>query len=288
MSNLTQMTDAIDFIETHLQEPIAVADMAQAVGYSVYHFCRTFNQATHHTPYDYLMRRRLAEAAQTLLGSERRVIDVAFDYQFSGPETFARAFRRVYGQQPTQVRKRGWIDPRRRMPRLTAAHIAHIHKGTYLPEIEERGTLRLAGLMTPLRGERAALPALWDWLARELERCEESVLPEKQVGLVHYPRCWEKYGVAYMAAIEVREDPPARASLAVKTLPPQRYARFVHRGSTQDLDLTLDYIYHTWLPKSGHDPCPPYILERYGRGYHAARTGEGETAICVPLGPSDG
>jgi AraC family transcriptional regulator len=285
MINLAPIARSIEFIETHLRSSIAVADMAEAVGYSVYHFCRTFNQATHHTPYDYLMRRRLAEAAQVLLSSERRVIDVALDYQFNSPETFTRAFRRVYGVQPTQMRKRGRIDPRRRMPRLTLAHIEHIHKGMVLrPEIAEWGALHLAGVMTPVHGDRTAIPALWDWLARELEGCEGTSSGE-QYGLVHYPETWETHGCAYMAAIEVQEEPPARTFLAVKTLPPRRYARFVHQGPARDLDLTLDYVYHTWLLKSDHDPCPPYIVERYVRGYHAACADEGDTEIYVPIAP---
>ena len=283
MTSLAPIARAIDFIESHLQSPIAVADMAEAIGYSVYQFCRTFNQATHHTPYDYLMRRRLAEAARVLLSSNRRVIDVALDYQFNSPETFSRAFRRVYDAQPSQLRKRGWIDPRRQMPRLTLAHIKHIHQGAYLrPEIEAQGVLRLAGIMTPVQGKHTAIPALWNWLLRELARCEGASSGE-QYGLIHYPEDWERHGYAYMAAVEVQEDPPAQIPLALKTLPPQRYARFVHKGATRDRDLTLDYVYHTWLPKSGYSPCPPFIVEHYGQGYHAACAKEGETEIYVPI-----
>ena len=73
MPDLALIAQALDFVELNLKEPIAVADMAGAVGYSLYHFCRTFNQATHHTPYDYLMRRRLAESAQTLLQTDEKI-----------------------------------------------------------------------------------------------------------------------------------------------------------------------------------------------------------------------
>jgi AraC-like DNA-binding protein len=64
MLHLDLMAQAIDFIEAHLRADVTVGDVAAAVSYSVYHFCRTFNQVTHYTPYDYLMRRRLAEAAR--------------------------------------------------------------------------------------------------------------------------------------------------------------------------------------------------------------------------------
>lgn len=84
------ISQAVDFIEDNLKEAIAVADVADAVSYSLYHFCRTFNQATHHTPYDYLMRRRLSLAAQELLQTDKKIIEIALDYQFNSPETFSR------------------------------------------------------------------------------------------------------------------------------------------------------------------------------------------------------
>ena len=67
MSTLASMFKAIEFIENNLKREITVADIADAVCYSLYHFCRTFNGAVHHTPYDYLMRRRLSDAARALV-----------------------------------------------------------------------------------------------------------------------------------------------------------------------------------------------------------------------------
>ena len=70
MSNVETIFEAIEFIEANLKEAIAVADIADAVGYSLYHFCRVFNRAIKHSPYDYLMRRRLSESAQELIETD--------------------------------------------------------------------------------------------------------------------------------------------------------------------------------------------------------------------------
>ena len=109
---------ALQYIEDHLHDEIAVADIAAATGYSLYHFIRTFNQAVHHTPYDYLMRRRLSEAACALLDSDDRIIDIALDYQFNNHETFSRAFKRMFDTQPSQWREVGRIPRRSLMPAL--------------------------------------------------------------------------------------------------------------------------------------------------------------------------
>jgi AraC family transcriptional regulator len=103
--------------------------------------------ATHHTPYDYLIRRRVSEAARALLETDNRILDIAFDYQFNNPETSSRAFKRMLGLQPSQWRVQGQANPGqpvgRLMPRLTLAHLEQIDKGPYLkPVVEDRTPFR--------------------------------------------------------------------------------------------------------------------------------------------------
>ena len=119
---------AIQFVEGHLQDDISVSDIADVAGYSLYHFCRLFNQATHYTPYDYLMRRRIAEAAGELIQGSRKIIDIAFAYQFNSHEVFSRAFKRVVGLLPSELRKQGEAPPWRLLPRLTHSFLDHIQK----------------------------------------------------------------------------------------------------------------------------------------------------------------
>jgi AraC family transcriptional regulator len=99
---ITSIFNAIEFVETNLTEEMTIADMADAVFYSLYHFCRMFNGIVHHTPYDYLMRRRLSKSARELIETDKKIIEIAFDYQFNSPETYARAFKRMFDMQPSQ------------------------------------------------------------------------------------------------------------------------------------------------------------------------------------------
>lgn len=63
MKSFEDILRAVEFIELNLREPVSIKDAADAAGYSLYHFCRVFNSVIHHSPYDYIMRRRLSEAA---------------------------------------------------------------------------------------------------------------------------------------------------------------------------------------------------------------------------------
>ena len=284
MPDITLISQAVDFIEDNLREAIAVADMADAVSYSLYHFCRMFNQATHHTPYDYLMRRRLSQAAQELLQTDKKIIEIALDYQFNSPETFSRAFKRMFEMQPSQLRKQGSVDSRQLMPRLTFAHIKHIGKGAYLkPVLEEKDAFQVAGVMTLVRDDQGGISELWELLAQELESSETAVELGDYYGIACHPEGWENRGFLYMAAVEIQGLDISNTALVVKTIPALKYARFIHKGLTRGLQLTLDYIYHTWLPKSGESLSYPLVVEHYGQDFRNSDNEEAERGIYIPI-----
>lgn len=123
MSQIDAIFRAMTFAENHLQAPINVAMMAEVASYSLYHFCRTFSKVTRHTPYDYLMRRRITQAAQAVTQTQQKIIDIAFDYQFSSHEGFTRAFGRMFGLSPTEAREQGFAPTLRCLPALTYDHL---------------------------------------------------------------------------------------------------------------------------------------------------------------------
>lgn len=277
MADLIPICRALELVETGLTAEIGVADMARAAGFSLYHFCRMFNAATHHPPYDYLMRRRLAEAAREVLTTRRRVLDIALDYQFNNPETFSRAFKRILGRQPSELRREGAIDPRRLMPQLTPAHLAQIARGGYTGAVAGAGKeLRLAGISTLLKDERD-VAELWDLL-----RSEAGHMHGTRYGVSFYSPGWERRGIVYLAAIETGQEAPLPGALARKDLALPTYTRLVHRGSRQTLGLSLDYVFHTWLARAGLPPTPPWIVEEYGASLLQPDDTEAEIGLLIP------
>jgi AraC family transcriptional regulator len=278
MLNTTLMAQAIDFIEDHLRDDITVGDIARAVSLSVYYFCRSFNQATHHTPYDYLMRRRIAAAARDLLQTDRKIIEITFDYRFNNPETFARAFKRVFGMQPNQWRKQGCCDRRVIMPRLTLAHLQHIAQGPYLqPQLIERPELQLAGLMTLVQDDPTAIEKLWEWFARSIASRGD---PVDLYGILQYAAGDESAGYFYLLGVPLADSQPP-TTWVTKTLPPQSCARFIHKGARRDLQLTLDYVHHTWLPQADQQLRSSTILLHYGRVFEDSPLAETEVLVEV-------
>ncbi|HOZ71265.1 MAG TPA: AraC family transcriptional regulator [Spirochaetales bacterium] len=104
---LASVGRALDLVEERLRDDLDVAALASAACYSIFHFVRVFTELTGHGPYDYLMRRRVAEAARELVSGDRSILELALDYRFESPDGFSRAFRRCYGLAPSEARKAG-------------------------------------------------------------------------------------------------------------------------------------------------------------------------------------
>ena len=295
MSQLTAVGEALDFVERHLKEEIAVADMADAAGYSLYHFCRVFNGLVHHTPYDYLMRRRLSQSARSLLETDWQIIDIAFEYQFNNHETYSRAFKRMFGVPPSHYRAQhsdpsAPPDQRLWMPRLTLAYLRHINQSAGpKPTLIEKDALHLVGLMSLIQDEDAAtIPELWQLLAQELTHLEEDNSSYDYYGVTWRPSAARRYPSFYLAAIEAPfPADQVHSGLVTKTLPPLTYARFRHHGPRSALDLTRGYIYHTWLPQSGEHLAHPFgvkiEIEYHGRDAPTSAHEAGAWEILIPI-----
>lgn len=242
--SLSAIFQAIEYTEAHLREEITVADMAAAAGYSLYHFIRVFDQVVARTPYDYLMRRRISEAARDLLDTRRRVIDIALDYRFNNHETFSRAFKRCFSLQPVQWRERGFIPYGVLMPALSLSYIRHIHHpDLQRPQVIEMPARILAGLMTPLKGDPAAIQNLWASLD-----AFQGVKTAPRLALTSHAENGEMF---YLAGREIASLDALSPFLAAQILPAGKYVCMAHPGPSGDNSFTFDYLLHTWLPKNG-------------------------------------
>lgn len=106
MSWIESIQKAINFIEEHLLDDITMEQIAREVNSSVFHFQRTFSILTDMSITDYIRRRRLTLAAQELINTEQKVIDLAYKYGYDSPEAFTKAFRKQHNLTPSEARKK--------------------------------------------------------------------------------------------------------------------------------------------------------------------------------------
>ncbi len=104
-SALARVTAAVRRIEHDLAAELNLAELAREARLSPYHFLRTFQSLTGVTPHQFVLRRRLRQAA-VRLGSERsKVLDIALDCGFRDLSNFNHAFRAEFGASPLGYRK---------------------------------------------------------------------------------------------------------------------------------------------------------------------------------------
>lgn len=105
MDYSAEVQKAIDSIEDNLYDDIKLSDIAKKSHLSEFYFHRLFHKVTGETVMGYVRKRRLSKAALDLKNTELTVLDIAVKYQFSCGESFARAFKKMYGITPYEYRK---------------------------------------------------------------------------------------------------------------------------------------------------------------------------------------
>lgn len=97
------ITRAIDYIEAHLTEELDYERIARESFSSAYHFQRVFSILCGYTLGEYIRNRRLTLAGAELASGRIKVIDAALKYGYDSPDSFARAFARFHGVNPSQA-----------------------------------------------------------------------------------------------------------------------------------------------------------------------------------------
>lgn len=105
MGWVDSLQKALDYMEENLLEDITIESIANQANASVFHFQRTFTILTDTSVGEYLRRRRLTLAAQELMSTDCKVIDLSYKYGYETPEAFSKAFRRQHGVTPSDARK---------------------------------------------------------------------------------------------------------------------------------------------------------------------------------------
>jgi AraC-like DNA-binding protein len=94
---------ARELFETAYAAGHSLASVGRHVGMSPYHFARVFRELTGTPPHQYLLKVRLARAAERLREGVS-VTEVCFDCGFANPSHFTRSFHRHFGVPPSRFR----------------------------------------------------------------------------------------------------------------------------------------------------------------------------------------
>ncbi|MEL6332611.1 MAG: helix-turn-helix domain-containing protein [Cyanobacteria bacterium J06633_23] len=99
-----QLLHVLDYIDTHLAQDIKLADLAQLLSMSQYHFSRLFKQSLGVSPYQYLLQQRVERAKHLLRHTDRLITTIALDCGFNSHSHLSKQFRQLTGVTPKVYR----------------------------------------------------------------------------------------------------------------------------------------------------------------------------------------
>lgn len=102
-SNTTRnpVSAAVNYMKSHIGEPISVSMLAEAVCMSESAFAHLFKQTAGTSPYHFLKQLRLECARDLLLNEDFSVSDVAGQVGYTSLSHFISEFRRYFGEPPS-------------------------------------------------------------------------------------------------------------------------------------------------------------------------------------------
>ncbi|MGW6868744.1 AraC family transcriptional regulator [Streptomyces sp. NPDC054904] len=106
---LERLNQALDHLETRLDQEVDMAEVARIAAVSEYHFRRLFSALAGMPLPVYVRRRRMTLAGAEVLAGELTLLDVAVRYGYGSGEAFARAFKSVHGIGPGEARRTGAV-----------------------------------------------------------------------------------------------------------------------------------------------------------------------------------
>ncbi len=258
MKHYNKINSAINFIEKNLTENIGVKDVSDNVFSSLWHFQRIFRCMTGHSIYSYIRKRRLSEAANELILTNAKIIDIALKFQYETPETFLREFKKTYGSTPSEYRK-------------TSEHPVFekidIYEDRYKNVYDRngiefrpvtRGKIGFVGQKhrTTMQKNQSAMdiPEIWrgSFQNQIFSQIPNPLNPKITLGV--YTNWDYEENFDFLVGTEVGDETVPPPDFVKYTLPPAKYMLFTIPGnSSEKLIYAWKYIYGTWLPNSGYD-----------------------------------
>ena len=254
---------AIDHVVNHLHEPLRLRDLSRAARLSPFHFHRVFQALVGATPAEFVKRLRLEKALGLMARSRApSLTSIALACGFSSSSDFSRCFKQRFGVPPSAFDIKAWRKARGDELEATVEQDAQRLRLERLPPRHNPDKFRVRIRDLPARSVayiRVSRPYQGDAVVRAVQRL---VAWAERQGLANgqwlgyqwdNPEITSLEDCRYHVAVEAERFTP-KGEIGRFRFPPMVVAEVEIRGGI-DLELrALQWLYGTWLPRSGYVP----------------------------------
>ncbi|MCW3835337.1 GyrI-like domain-containing protein [Sphingomonas canadensis] len=277
----------LDHIDRHLDGDLSLAALSDVAAFSRHHFHRQFSAALGMPVHRYVQLARMKRAAYRLaFGKSGSVTEIALEAGYEAPEGFARAFRRLFGQLPSEFRKSPGGEPwLAAFAPFNQARSKLMTPEYHADQVEIR---EMPGTPVAVMEHRGDPARIGDTIRRFIAWRRGAGLPPSRSATFTVfhddPRttppgeCRLDLCAATARAVEPNGD-----GVTAGLIPGGRCAVLRVTGSSDDLEPAALFLYRDWLPASGEEPRDfPLYCQRV-RFFPDVPEHEAVTDLFLPL-----
>lgn len=267
------------FIQSYLDEDLALERLAEVGGYSPYHFHRIFRGIVGESADDYVRRLRLERAAQSLRYRRRSVLNIALDAGYGSHEAFTRAFSRMFGVTPSEYQSLEQLpQPVKELIMQTTNYTASNVR------FELMTSRRIAYIRVVGPYSNATLGPAFGRICGWAGANGLMGPNTESIGVYHDdPEVTDPDRQRADVGITVDESFRPTGDIQVQTIPSGRCAVLRHQGHYDTLGEAYRWLFSVWLPDSGREPANMPAYEVYVNDASKLPPEEWLTDICIPL-----
>jgi len=273
--HFTRIERLLDYIHENIDLPLSVESLAEKSCWSRWQLQRTFLKETNQTVAQYVREIKLSSAAEQLLLSTNRIMDIALNCGFNSEVSFNRAFKQLFKCSPNTYRKRGQsIGLKTPLTSTMSVHQAYeIKKRLLQIRFEHLDSFHLYGVSGEIQGLFSAqpnynkvIPSIW----QQMVKLTGITPPFKEpvMGVIDTRQNDASLPTPYWAGYKIKEaDMAGLPANNLLTVPEQVYAVIPHTGLVTYLDRTIQWFLTSWLPQSHYEASHGFDLEIYQAGF---------------------
>ena len=249
------MRRVIEHVYDHLDAPLDLNALADIAHLSPHHWHRVYHAMHGETMAQTVKRLRLHRAAGHLAHTPRPIAQIARDAGYPTLASFNRTFKSAYGLPPARYRASGQHS------QFTTPYTAGVSPG-FDVAVREMPALPLLGVEH--RGSFMAIGRAFDLL---YARIASSGLgrPGMRMLALYFddPAVTPEAELRSLAAVAGCARPEHDIGLVKTEVPAGSYAVLDYIGPYASMRAAYDWLYGSWLPRSGHEPAGGPLVEEY-------------------------
>ncbi|MFM2488325.1 AraC family transcriptional regulator [Enterococcus avium] len=275
MDKKALVNKSIDYILTHLEEPISIEDVANQLSFSKYYFCRMFKEVTGEGVYSFIKRLKVEQSAIDLkLQKDKRITDIGLDYGYSA-SNYSSLFKEHYQLSPNDYRKS--------LEASTISNPFYPQKQEvldtfedYQKKVELKELNDLYVIYERMLGNYAELKSSWSALVEENAYYDDTtVMIEKfyndpAVAIDGHSIC----DLCFTLNEEIKEK-------NTMVITGGTYAIYPYKGQIEDIFRVMQGFFRIWLPESSYR-----MREKYGLTIYRKIDWENDYVqldMCIPV-----